>query len=374
MLMAIALTVGSVEATSIDEIEQQREETRTKKSEAQQLLDDLKSQQSDILESAEEIDGMIMELQSDIDQANLDLENTQQQISLTEEQLAEAKLEEEAQYELLKQHIQNAYENSTYTYLDALFYATDFSEVVNNAEYIEQINDYDMTALNALIEVRTTIANKEALLAVSKDDLETLLEQSQDDQDALQLLYDAKQVQIENYNSSIEEAQALVDQLDALEASQDAQIAALEAAALAAASGETDGPTEFTGTFVWPMPASTAISSSFGNRTSPTAGASSNHRGVDIPCPVGSTVIAAAGGTVIYSGYLSTAGLAVLIDHGNGITTMYYHLSQPLVSVGDKVSQSQTIALSGNTGVTTGPHLHFGMRINGQYQNPLNFY
>ena len=101
-------------------------------------------------------------------------------------------------------------------------------------------------------------------------------------------------------------------------------------------------------------------------------GATSNHRGIDIACPSGSSVVAAADGVVAYVGYFGTAGNAVLIDHGNGITTMYYHLSSFHTTEGANVYAGQTIAYSGSTGASSGPHLHFGVRINGSYVDPLS--
>ena len=122
------------------------------------------------------------------------------------------------------------------------------------------------------------------------------------------------------------------------------------------------------------MPSSTSISSYFGYRNAPTAGATSYHRGIDIPCSMGSPVIVVASGVVIYVGYLGSAGNAVVVDHGSGLSTCYYHLSSFAVSVGDTVTAGQTICYSGNTGVSTGPHLHFSVRENGEYVNPLKYY
>lgn len=375
VLLAVVMTAGSVYATSIEEIQQQQEETRSKKQEAETLLSDLQSQQSDILESAEEIDAKIQEFQLKLNQITEQRDETQKSIDNTRVQLEEAKEKEAAQYELLKQHIQNAYENSTYTYLDAFMSAVNFADVMNNAEYVEQVNNYDTAVLNDLIDTRTLIANKEAMLNASIEALDELEAEYADEEEALQILYDGKQVQIDNYNESIEKTEELIERLNQEELAQEAQIAALEAAARDAALGGITGPTEYTGgAFSWPMPTSTYITSPFGPRRSPTAGASSNHKGVDIACPTGSNVIAAAGGVVIYVGYMSSAGNAVIIDHGSGITTCYYHLSMPLVEPGQTVSQAQIIALSGSSGVTTGPHLHFCIRINGVYVDPMSYY
>lgn len=127
--------------------------------------------------------------------------------------------------------------------------------------------------------------------------------------------------------------------------------------------------------FWWPLDESVEcrISSHFGLRDAPVEGASTNHKGIDIACVTGSPVIASADGTVITSGFSGSAGERIQIDHGNGFITQYMHLSQRIVSEGDTVTQGQVIGYSGNTGTSTGAHLHFGMKLNGQYVDPENY-
>ena len=127
------------------------------------------------------------------------------------------------------------------------------------------------------------------------------------------------------------------------------------------------------GTLSWPCPSTKSISSPFGPRKAPTAGASSNHKGIDIPCPSGSSVIAAAAGTVTTVSFQSARGNYVVLDHGNGLGTLYQHLSNATVSVGQSVTNGQEIAKSGSTGVGTGPHLHFEVHENGTPVNPENY-
>jgi murein DD-endopeptidase MepM/ murein hydrolase activator NlpD len=115
------------------------------------------------------------------------------------------------------------------------------------------------------------------------------------------------------------------------------------------------------------------ISSPFGKRNSPTKGASSNHLGVDWATPTGTSVVASCGGTVSKAGWASGYGYCVFIEHEDGKQTRYGHLSKVLVKVGQKVRQGEKIALSGNTGVSTGAHLHFEIRVNGTAVNPLNY-
>lgn len=143
-----------------------------------------------------------------------------------------------------------------------------------------------------------------------------------------------------------------------------------------ASSGNTSSgssSTAPTAAFVWPVPASRVISSDYGYREVPIAGAGANHNGIDIAAPYGSSVLAAADGKVITSRLSTTAGNMIIIDHGGGVYSVYMHNSARLVSVGDRVTAGQTIAQVGSTGLSTGNHLHFGVSVNGVYVNPWNY-
>lgn len=126
-------------------------------------------------------------------------------------------------------------------------------------------------------------------------------------------------------------------------------------------------------TFTWPV-ATGSITSYFGSRSAPTAGASTNHPGIDISVPIGTSVMAAMAGSVLEKGYDKARGYYVELDHGNGITSLYQHLKTMVsYAVGTSINEGQKIALSGNSGVSTGPHLHFEIQQNDVAVNPLEF-
>ncbi len=137
-------------------------------------------------------------------------------------------------------------------------------------------------------------------------------------------------------------------------------------------SSSSSSSSSSTGNMIWPV-ASTNITSSYGGRDAPTAGASSFHRGVDIAAEAGSSIMAADNGTVSTVGYNSAMGNYVVVDHDNGVSTIYEHCSSTNVSEGQNVSQGETIASVGSTGVSTGAHLHFGVTVGGDYENPLSY-
>ncbi len=129
-----------------------------------------------------------------------------------------------------------------------------------------------------------------------------------------------------------------------------------------------------TGYFIWPCPSSNRITSYFGNRVAPKEGASTDHKGIDIGASMGASVIAAADGRVTTVDYNSARGYYIVIDHGNGYATLYQHLSRQDVAVGDMVYQGDQIGAVGDTGISTAPHLHFEIHVNGTPVDPLQYY
>lgn len=133
------------------------------------------------------------------------------------------------------------------------------------------------------------------------------------------------------------------------------------------------GNKQSTGSMMWPCPSSKRVTSDYGPRTSPTNGASSNHKGIDIGAAYGADIVAADGGTVLVATYSSSGGNYVIIDHGGGLCTVYMHASSLTVSAGQTVSKGQVIAKVGSTGISTGNHLHFGVTLNGVYVSPWGY-
>lgn len=138
-------------------------------------------------------------------------------------------------------------------------------------------------------------------------------------------------------------------------------------------SDNSSGSTGVSSSMIWPVPASSRITSRFGAREQPTHGASTFHKGIDIGASTGTKIIAAASGTVVTATYSVSAGNYIMISHGGGLYTVYMHCSKLLVSVGQTVSRGDNIALVGSTGYSTGPHLHFGVNVSGEYVDPLKY-
>lgn len=367
------ILVGSMSlnahATSLTDLEGQKEELEDKKQEAQAIVDKMDSEKDNILAAIQELDNQVAELNIQINDLEAQKEELNNNISETEVKLADAEAKEREQYEAMKLRIQYSYENDDYNYLDVVFTSSDISGMVNQEEYGEQVYDYDSKMLKNLMMIKQDISDTKDLLNSQLDEVEQIEAELTEDRDAVQIMIEGKETQISNYNASIEGYNEQIAQYQADMDSIDAQIAAImeerRKAEAAAVSQGLDVPIYYTGgNFQWPVSSGGIITSTFGARWG------TIHQGLDIACPIGTPILAGESGTVIASYYSSSAGEYIVIDHGNGVATEYMHNSQRLVSVGDYVSRGQVIAYSGSTGYSTGPHCHFGVRINGTRVDP----
>ena len=368
------------------------EQEKKKTEEAIKSLQGLKSNTESYVK---ELDTKMNDLQSQVTKLENNISSKQKSIDETAVKLEEAQKTEKKQYASMKMRIKYMYEKGDSSYLNLLLEARSLSELLNRAEYVSKISEYDRKMLDQYVATKESIADSKKKLETEKAELQEMKTQTEAKQDSVQLLLNEKNKELQNVNAQIGEksaqAKAYEDDIKAQEAKiaqMEAEIKkkeAEEAARKAAAAGKTNnstakgntGSTTTTSTgsssLRWPCPASGRITSGFGKRKSPTAGASSNHKGIDISASTGSSIVAAAGGTVSIATYSYSAGNYVVVNHGNGLSTVYMHCSQLLVSAGDTVKAGQTIAKVGSTGYSTGSHLHFAVRKNGSYVNPSSY-
>ncbi len=357
------------------------------------MLNNMKQNQNSFIESLQAMDEEIITLQNQMDQMEEERAKIDATLAQMEYELEFAEQDVQAQYQKLKEHIQNSYENGNYSFLDAVLHSASFSDILNKTEYVQQVSLYDSLLLVRYQAARQKVANKMTMLKSMTEDYGAMQVYYQDQQEALVLLSDEKEKQILAFQAEIDEQQQDLTKLEIQRQEEANQIAYLEAQAAAAAaaaaarvngnSGSTESGTlnrapivhDFVpydgGLFVWPQPSSTRITSPYGWRGDiGVPGASKDHKGIDIAANLYDPVVAAASGTVIYVGYYGTGGKTVMIDIGQDLTIIYHHLNSYAVVVGDTVDAGQTVGYVGMTGVSSGPHLHFSVRLSGQYVNP----
>ena len=362
----------------LDRLEDERQQTleaidslKNSISSVQKDINSLKNEKNNIQSYINQLDKKMNKLANEIADFEEQIEGKIKDIEDTKEELEKAKIACDEQYESMKMRIQFIYENPSQSLFEMILSSDNVADLINRADYVASMSSYDRNMMDKLIETKEEIILKEATLEAELEELE--------------LMQDELERQKKNVNASINakkgELSAKNNELGNANADQAAYKAQLEEQErllneIEDQIARTANPDAYQGSvtgFIWPCPAYTRISSYFGPRPQPTAGASTNHKGVDLAAPYGSAILASAAGVVTTSTYSKSAGNYIVIAHGNGMSTVYMHCSALLVSVGETVEQGEKIAKVGSTGFSTGNHLHFGVIKNGSYVNPLNY-
>lgn len=379
MLASVPLTTIYAEDEDLNNqlsgIQQQMEEAGNKKANAEVTITNVSEQ--------------LHQIQVELDQATANLKNYEQQRMAVENEIVKnEKLLAEAQARLSKREgvfnkrVRDIYINGRLSYLEVIIGAKDFSDFANRVEMLKRIIDADIKLISSIKTEREEISQRKATLEADRAKVVELENKAREAQAVIQKKKDEQSAilaQAQNDKAVAEQMQAdLQASSDAIRAmlQQRAAERAADAAAAAQAAQSSGGGSDYTyvqgtGQLAWPV--SGVITSGFGWREHPIFGRQIFHTGIDIGVDEGTPVHAADSGTVVYSGWMDGYGYAVVIDHGNGISTLCAHNSDLAVSEGQSVSKGTVIAYAGSTGNATGPHVHFEVRVNGDPVNPLGY-
>ena len=388
LLLSVIGSMGALASgheAELDAIEQQKEELQAQREEMQAGIDELLAQRDTVLEKKALLDEQNQYAVEEMELIDEQIEVYTGLIEDKAEELADAQEDETSQYELYCKRVRAMEENGSYTYLDILFNCTSLGELLGAMDDISEIMDADRRLYEKYTAAReetervkaeyedtlTDLGDKQDELEAEKARLEAEIEEATDLINDLEADIEAAQAE---YAANEAAEQALNAQMDAIAA----QIAAEEEAARQeAAQNGTDytGPgSTATGSYTWPCPSCTYITSGYGNRIHPIFGTERWHSGIDIGAAAGATVIAADSGTVSVATYSSSYGNYVMIYHSNGTYTLYAHMSSIAVTAGQSVTKGDTIGYVGSTGWSTGPHLHFEIRNSGGTIDPTQFF
>ena len=376
LLLGVTMTVHA-SATSkkpdnstLSDAQKELDELKEQLDKAEDIVDDLKDSQSDVKGKISKLNKSMITISAKITELENMLIAKNEEIAQTQEQLVVAQDTADKQYEDMKLRIRYMYENGQSSYLESFLAADNLAEFLNSAEYINQIQKYDRQKLE---EYKNTVAEIEAFeiqLEEERTELETMKSDVEREKKHIASVIAQREDELATIKADLDEAQDEADLIAAEVQAQEEVIAEIIRVLLENGGSLGDA---YAGSFTWPVPASKRVTSDFGPRKSPTAGASSNHKGIDIGASKGSDIVAVAPGKVIISRYSSSAGYYISIDHGGGLCTVYMHCSKLLVDVGDVVAGGELIAKVGSTGISTGPHLHFGVSLNGTYVSPWGY-
>ena len=363
----------AVTQADIDKVKNNASDLSQQKKELQSKISALSDDIANNMKKKELLDSEISVLSSEISNVESQISTYAELITQTEAELLDAQEREAAQYELFCKRVRAMEERGTISYWSVLFKADSFTDLLSRLDFINEIMDSDQKVIQDLQDLQAEIEEKKESLETQKAESEAAKAELVSKKSELNKQREAANALVAQLRASKSEYQEDMDDLSAEAEAVQAQILKLskELAAQQAAQGKPSNAA--LGGYIWPV-SSRRITSTFGGRASPGGIGSTNHKGIDIG-GVGYTteIHAAKAGTVIVSQYSRSYGNYVVVSHGSGNTTLYAHMSSRKVSVGQYVNQGDVLGITGSTGNSTGPHLHFEITENGTRINPLKY-
>ena len=357
----------------IAKMENEKKNLKKNLSDVQTIKKNLEYKKNDLAKYIEELDLQLAEVESRVNDLKGQILVKETEIADTQKQLEEAITREEDQMEHMIARAQMMYEKRDSYVLELLTQSSGFGDFLNRAEYMEKLVTYDKDQWNEYQNVRQLVQLCERQLELEKDILDQTRENVELEQNTLELFLEQKKQDIEAYESDINNQEKAIREYEEMIVQQDEVIKALEKALEEERRKLTVKRTYDGGTFKFPLASYTRVSDDYGWRDHPILHVKQFHNGVDLASPKGTAIYAAYNGVVVAADYSSTMGNYVMIDHGDNLYTIYMHASTLKVTKDTVVKTGDTIALVGSTGRSTGNHLHFSVRLNGEYVSPWDY-
>lgn len=312
-------------------------------------------------ESQKRLDEEIQTVRLSIREVEARLQETSSQIKVLENQINELnkeseslKVEIEKNKDLLAQRLKVIQENQSLGYIKVILSSESISQFFDNIYMVKQVVESDKKLLENLDKNKSELDENKKSVEDKKQEMQNLKSSLEEDNVKL----NEKKVEIEELKKQLEEEeQEIEDKLQEL----------------ASRTILSDGQIAVISEGSWPVPSAMTISSNYGYRIHPIFNTRKMHTGIDIPAPTGTPAVAIDDGTVIFAGVQNGYGNTVMIQHDDGKVTLYAHNNSMLVSKGDRVVKGQVVSKIGSTGYSTGPHLHFEVRINGNHVDPMKY-
>lgn len=369
----IAGNASAVTQSEIDALKKEQQESQAKQQELKEQLADVEADQQAAQQKRELLTQQLNAINAEIKNIDAQIAYYDGEIAQKEEERKEAEAREQEQYELFCQRVRLMEEEGTVSYWSILFNAENFSDLLDRIADVDAVMDYDNAVMDQLIATRQELERLQAELESARAEEQAAKEQQEAKKAEQQAKVAEAQKLLDQINANIEEVNRQLDEESAAAADIQAEIAKKQKQLEEERKQQNIVISSETG-YLWPLPGYYRLSSQFGYRIHPITGVAHSHTGIDIPASGGTSILAAKSGQVVTSAYHYSYGNYVVIDHGNGNSTLYAHMRSRAVSEGQMVTQGQVIGYVGTTGSSTGNHLHFEVRDNYTRVDPESKY
>ncbi|WP_432665962.1 peptidoglycan DD-metalloendopeptidase family protein [Wukongibacter baidiensis] len=360
ILTVLLMALQSFAFEGVSDLKNKLNDTNSKKSQVTQDKRQNEKEQKEITQKIEKLQSTIQNLESEIKNLNGNIVDTKNKIEVTQGELVVAEENIGDKKDTLNSRLNVMYKNGDVGYVEVLLDSNNFEDLLTRVDMVKKIFNHDVDLIKYLKEQRDLIEIKKNTLESQKAELVALLNNEKRKQENLKVSRGQMQRAKEQLVKDHKVLESEEDKLNDLAKKLEKEIMRKQSSA------------KYTGgKMSWPAPGYKTITSPYGYRVHPILKKKKLHTGIDIRVPSNNNIVAAQSGTVIHAGWLGGYGKVVMIDHGGGIVTLYAHNNKLLVKEGQKVTKQQSIAKSGSTGMSTGPHLHFEVRENGKYVNPI---
>lgn len=333
-----------------------------------ETLKNMEKDESDAVEELKELEGKINELGDKIYQNNERIKEIDEELTDIEDELEDAEEKEGKQMDEFKSRIAATCENSGVSYLELIFSSSSISDFVDKLVIAKELAEYDKSVIDSMKEIKSGIEDKKK----SREELKEEQEKAREDNETASEELETKKRDLEEFLSDLkEDKDEYKKYLDGIDSEEEA---AKEKAGIDVSDDNVDLSKVPVGSLKWPTSSNNITDEFSPDRVHPVTGEVRPHKGVDIGGNQGDPVYAAEDGTVVFSDINGGYGNCIILNHGNGVNTIYGHMSTLLVENGAKVRKGEQIGRVGSTGVSTGPHLHFEVLINGIAVDPMQFF
>ncbi|MEW9121207.1 MAG: peptidoglycan DD-metalloendopeptidase family protein [Thermotaleaceae bacterium] len=319
-----------------------------------------KNQEKSLNTQIVDLDHKIDKTEKELGEISTEITLTQRKINQTKEELKQAEESIDDKKDVLNARLRVMYKNGNVGYAEVLLDSANIVDLFSKMDMVKKIFNHDVDLLKYMKIQRDSVETKKKTLESHESRMVSMLQNMESKQKELESSRGEVSRAREKIQQDNKQLETQIDELNKYAQKIAEEIRKKQS------SGEYKG-----GQMAWPAPGYTRVTSPFGYRIHPILKTKKLHTGIDIGIPSGKNVVAAGDGTVIHSDWLGGYGKVVMVDHGGGIVTLYAHNSSLLVKEKDTVKRGDTIAKAGSTGMSTGPHLHFEVRKNGDYVDPI---